>query len=200
MPYSRLKLVDVKEKYGVDRLLNFNLFKDITERKVSDHLNQTILENRDLAGTIGTEKARSELLIAPVFVELYNQANNQISFFSGVELNVDKERELNGEVDFLFSKHFQTSVVTAPIVMVAEAKRDDFDKGAAQCMAEMIAAKIFNERKGKVEEVYGVITNGTIWQFAQFKNEEIIEVSGDYLLENIEKIIGILWYMTSLES
>jgi hypothetical protein len=199
MPYSRLKLVDVKEKYGVDRLLNFNLFKDITERKVSDHLNQTILENRDLAGTIGTEKARSELLIAPVFVELYNQANNQISFFSGVELNVDKERELNGEVDFLFSKHFQTSVVTAPIVMVAEAKRDDFDKGAAQCMAEMIAAKIFNERKGKVEEVYGVITNGTIWQFAQFKNEEIIEVSGDYLLENIEKIIGILWYMTSLE-
>ncbi len=199
MSYSRLKLADVKEKYGVDRQLNVGLFKDIEERQVSDLLKQTIVANRELAGNIGTEKARSELLIMPVFVELYRQAENRISLFSGVELNVDKERDLNGEVDFLFSRHFQTSIVSAPIVMVAEAKRDDFDKGAAQCMAEMIAAKIFNERKGKPEEVFGVITNGTIWQFAKFRNEEIIEVSGDFLLENIEKIIGILWFMTGLE-
>jgi hypothetical protein len=190
MPYSRLTMAQIIETFGVDRKTNPNLFKEIKPRKISKKLSQSLIEQHPLAVNIGSEKACSELLIMPVFFELYQQAEERIRLFSGVELNVDKSKGLNGVVDFLVSFGGSYSVITAPIVAVAEAKQDKFDKGAAQCIAEMIAAKIFNQCHGREMEVFGVITNGTIWQFARFANEKIVEISGDYSISDPEESWG----------
>jgi hypothetical protein len=198
MTYSRLKLEDILERFGVQRNNNSSLFLDAPPRTVSEHLKNTLRLNLELALNIGTEKARSELLIMPVFAELYQQASDHISLFSGVALNVDKERGLAGEVDFLLSRSSVRSIVTAPIVAVAEAKRDDFTKGAAQCIGEMIASRIFNQRHNHEMPVFGVITNGTVWQFARFAREDLVEVSGDFTIQDPAKIMGILWTMLSL--
>ena len=56
-----------------------------------------------LAISIGTEKARSELIVADVLVELREQFNHGISLFSGIDFNVDVESGLTGVCDFLIS-------------------------------------------------------------------------------------------------
>ena len=110
MTYSRLKLEDILERFGVQMSYNSNLFLETKPRPVSALLQNTLNFNLDLAVNIGTEKARSELLIMPVFAELYQQASDHISLFSGVALNVDKERGLAGEVDFLLSRSSVRSI------------------------------------------------------------------------------------------
>jgi hypothetical protein len=52
---------------------------------------------------IGTEKAKSELIISNVLLEVRKILNNKISCFSGVILDVDKEKGLSGFCDFIIS-------------------------------------------------------------------------------------------------
>jgi hypothetical protein len=53
-----------------------------------------------LAIAINTEKARSEMIITPVLLEIRRQAKGQISLFSGTEFNVDAETGLVGYCDY----------------------------------------------------------------------------------------------------
>ncbi len=54
-----------------------------------------------LAEAINTEKARSELIVAEVLVELREQFDRRISLFSGIDFNVDAGDGLVGVCDFL---------------------------------------------------------------------------------------------------
>jgi hypothetical protein len=38
-------------------------------------------------------------------------------------------------------------VIEAPVITIVEAKNDNIQSGLGQCMAEMIAAQLFNERQ-----------------------------------------------------
>ena len=75
------------------------------------------------------------------------------------------------------------------MVTLVEAKRDDFEKGLAQCLAEMVAAQIFNEKnQTAIETIYGVITNGTTWRFLQLKEKNVEVNVEDYSIQNVEKL------------
>ncbi len=101
------------------------------------------------------------MIIAPILIEMRHILKNQISLFSGVKFNVDTSRGLNGFCDFLISLSRQQSFLKAPVVAIVEAKNDNIKSGYAQCMAEMIAARIFNEREGKeVKLISRMVTNG----------------------------------------
>ncbi|MEL6462353.1 MAG: hypothetical protein AAFQ91_29720, partial [Cyanobacteria bacterium J06621_15] len=80
-----------------------------------------------------------------------------------------------------------------PIVTVGVAKKDSIQAGLGHCMAEMIAAQIFNQRKGKqISTIYGVVTTGTNWKFLALKGQ-VIEVDlNEYFISNLGKILGIL--------
>jgi hypothetical protein len=122
------------------------IFANLPESQYSDFLGQTLQENISLALAINTEKARSELIVTPILVELRKQFDYQISFFSGKEFNIDSEKGLNGFCDFLISRSSEQLLIKTPVVALVEAKNDNIQAGLPQCMAEMIAARIFNER------------------------------------------------------
>lgn len=84
-------------------------------------------------------------------------------------------------------------LIKAPVIALVEAKNDNIQAGLPQCMAEMIAAQLFNEKKNNnIPKVYDVVTTGTNWKFLQL-SERVIEVDlNDYFIDNIGKIIGIL--------
>ncbi|WP_310413580.1 hypothetical protein [Chamaesiphon sp. OTE_8_metabat_110] len=94
-----------------------------------------------LAQRAKSEKAKSELLVSPILVELLRLADSPIQLFSGEEFNVDsptgtlceRERGLNGFCDFLLSKSTISSIIQAPIVMLVEAKKGELDVGLAVC-------------------------------------------------------------------
>jgi hypothetical protein len=49
------------------------------------------------------------------------------------------------------------------LVVIAEAKQNDFGRGWGQCLAEMIAAQRLNSNEKLA--VYGIVTDGEVWQF-----------------------------------
>ena len=76
---------------------------------------------------------------------------------------------------------------------MVEAKNDNLRNGLAQCMAEMVAAQIFNQSKGKeISKIYGVVTTGTAWQFLELEAQTIILDLEEYSVYNLPKILGIL--------
>ncbi|MFY7830639.1 MAG: hypothetical protein ACOVVP_02475, partial [Pseudanabaena sp.] len=67
MSYSEFKTIaQVQEKFGLTIKESENLFVDIQPLAISDYLQQTLKRNLSIANAINTEKARSELLIAPI--------------------------------------------------------------------------------------------------------------------------------------
>lgn len=86
-------------------------------------LQETLRYNVPIASAMGTEKARSELIIAPVLLELKRVARPDISLFSGVELTVDPNVGLAGICDSLISASPEQFFVEAPLVSMVPPKR-----------------------------------------------------------------------------
>lgn len=199
MSYSSFTNLELKEKFGVEQIYKMSLFAHIESVPVSDLLKTTLAENLTFALAQGTEKARSEFIIAPVFVELRKQTNAQISIFSGIEFNVEPAQGLSGFCDFLVSRSPYQSALEAPVVVAVEAKRQDFELGTNQCAAEMIAARIYNQKRGvAVREIYGCVTTGDVWRFLVLRENNLIEIESKAfeITKDLEQIVGILRAMT----
>ncbi len=199
MSYSDFDLRKVKQNLGINLIEKEKLFASIKPVGITAYLQETLAENIPLARAINTEKARSELIIANVLVELRKVLEHKISLFSGVEFNVDKEKGLNGFCDFIISASSEQLMLCSPIVAVVEAKNENIIGGLGQCIAEMVAAKIFNELENdeSVKRIYGVVTTGTTWKFLKMDVMDVYIDLDDYPIENPDKIIGILLAMVS---
>ncbi|MEK8019467.1 MAG: hypothetical protein VSS75_021550 [Candidatus Parabeggiatoa sp.] len=156
MSYSNFTLKRVKKELKIKVIEDKDLFSKIKEIQVSDYLLTTLKYNMPLALAVGTEKVRSELLIANILLEVRRLLNDQISFFSGILLDVDKERDLNGFCDFIISKSPEQFYLNAPIITIVEAKNENITGGLGQCIAEMFASNLFNEKEeAPLPKIYG---------------------------------------------
>ena len=197
MSYSKFTRGELKDKFGVEIFFQAGLFDKVEARAIGEWLKIYLAKNTDFAILQATEKARSEYIIAPIFAELREQAEAKISVFSGWELNVDVEKGLTGRCDFLVSRTPYQADLEAPIVVAVEAKQQDFDKGTTQCLAEMVGARIFNEREGNPQnEIYGTVTTGDAWRFLVLRENKGLIEPNLLTLKDIDKIFGILWAMT----
>ncbi len=198
MAYESFTNESLKQKLGIEQVFVNKTLDAIPARPVSDLLIQTLNLNVSFALAQGTEKARSEFIIAPVLTEFRQQTKEQISIFSGWKFNVDQKLGLTGFCDYIISRSPYQSVLEAPVVIAVEAKRQDFEKGYVQCIAEMYAARIFNQQRGnQVRLIYGCVTIGNVWHFLVLRGTRAeIEITAFEITNDVEKIIGILWSMT----
>lgn len=193
MSYSEFKTIyQVQNKFDLKVNESQNLFKDILPINVSDFLKRILARNMPLANAINTEKARSELLIAPILLEIREIFNNEVGFFSGSEFNVDPELGLNGYCDFILTASPEIYEIHTPVVTLVEAKNENIKGGLGQCMAEMLAAQRFNERENVNKPIYGVVTTGIIWKFLSLKKNTVFIDIEDYFIKEIDKLLGIL--------
>jgi len=161
-------------------------------------LSETLQENVPLAVSINTEKARSELIIAPMLVEVRKILDRKISLFSGIELNVDEEKDLSGFCDFIISDSPEQLFLKAPVITIVEAKNENIMGGLGQCLAEMIAARIFNERENSgVSRIYGAVTSGNLWRFVKLDNDVAHIDLDDYSIREPGRVVGILLAMVA---
>lgn len=197
MAYSDFTtLTAVKKRFDLVTDETVDLFVAVSEVLVSEHLQVTLHENVPLALAIATEKARSELIIMPILVELRKLTNRQISLFSGVDFTVDETKGLNGVCDYIISRSHEQFAVNAPIVMLVEAKNEDMKRGISQCLAEMVAAQIFNRREGNENRlVYGVVTTGSNWRFLTLDGQTVLIDLPEYFINQVGKILGILYHL-----
>jgi hypothetical protein len=195
MAYSDFDLKKVRNNFGLQIDERPDLFADVTPVQPSVTLANALAETAHLAIAINTEKARSEMLITPVLLEIWRRAQSQISLFSGTEFNVDEARGLTGYCDYILSRSKEQLTINAPVVMIVEAKNENIKGGLGQCVAEMIAAQMFNEREGNaIDTIYGAVTTGEIWKFLKLAGAVAsIDLSDYYIVRDVASILGILW-------
>jgi hypothetical protein len=193
MSYSDFTLAKVIKEFGLQITDNYRMYSDINEVEPSNLLTQTIETNIPLATASNTEKSRSEMIISPILIEVRRQQNNQISLFSGIDFSIDNERGLNGNCDFIISRSPELFILTAPVIIIVEAKKENINGGLGQCVAEMLAARIFNQREGNdLSTIYGTVTSGTNWRFLKLEGDIVNIDLDEYYLSDIKKILGIL--------
>lgn len=210
MPYSDFDLKAVKQKLGVCLHEQQGLFSAAPCAALHPAFVEILQENVPLARAVNTEKARSELIISPMLVELRKMLQHRVSLFSGIEFNVDKEKGLNGFCDFIISASPEQLMLNSPVIAVVEAKNENIIGGLGQCIAEMVAAKLFKETEKSEDagSVYGVVTSGTAWKFLKLetasgwnffaaKKWKVSLDLDEYNIDNSGKILGILLSMAA---
>ncbi|MCZ2201747.1 hypothetical protein [Cylindrospermopsis raciborskii] len=198
MSYSDFTLKKVKQTFGINTVEDQKFLPQIQPISASSTLASFLEETLPLAIAMGSEKARSELIISPVLVEVRKILKGKISLFSGVEFNVDNGLGLTGVCDFLLSRSPEQLEIEAPAVIIVEAKKADLNPGIGQCMAEMIGAQKFNEINNQpIPTIYGVVTNGTVWRFLQLTQTTVTIDLTDYPLPPIDSILGVLVWMVT---
>ncbi len=192
MAYSDFSLSRVREMFGLVLEEPKSLFLDILPTPASDYLLTALDENLALATAINTEKARSELVIAPVLLEVRRQLNYEIGFFSGTEFNIDPTQGLTGNCDYILSAIKDSYEVRSPVLMLVEAKNENIKAGLGQCAAEMIAAQLVNTKADLVNRsVYGCVTTGTDWKLRLCDRRLAID-QRDYFINEVSSILSIL--------
>ncbi len=171
-----------------------NMFGQISSIQPSQQLKELLDDTVPLATNISTEKARSELIITPILLEIRKMFKGKIGYFSGTSFNVDESRGLNGVCDFILSASENQLLITAPVTCIVEAKDNDIKLGLGQCAAEMVAAQLFNERKEFKQVIYGAVSTGTSWRFMTLEEQTLTIDRVEYSIIKIEQIIAIIAY------
>ncbi len=196
MAYNKFTLEEVVEQFNLKMQSAKAVVENAKPHPPSNFLRQSLERGTLKALKISTEKARSELIVAPIILELQLLLQDQMSFFSGIDFTVDKQKGLAGKCDFIMSLDSEQEYLTAPAVTIVEAKNDSIKNGLGQCVAEMVAAQIFNERKEtKIKTIYGVVTTGILWKFLKLEGNNLyiedLEKSFTIADDNIDKLLGI---------
>ena len=201
MAYSNFTLGQVRKAFELETVRKWGIFADIAPVEPSALLTAVLERNMPFALAMGTEKAKSELIVSEVLVELCVHFDNRVSLFSGIDFNVDASQELTGVCDFLVSLSPEAFELEAPVIALVEAKNSDVKLGVAQCAAEMVAAQRFNAEQGNsIPRVYGAITSGTDWIFLKLEGKTLHIDMRIYTLERCDRLLGILAGMVKQEA
>jgi len=101
--------------------------------------------------------------------------------------------ELIGEPDYLISARIEgvvSKLINKPLLAVAEAKKEDFEKGWAQCLAEMIACQKLNPNDEVV--IYGIVSTGLVWEFGKLTGNVFNRHPSAYSINEPEKVLGLI--------
>ncbi len=201
MAYSSFTLGKVSRTFQLETVWQPALFADIEPVEPSEELAAVLKRNLPFALAMGTEKAKSELIVAQILIELCLHFENRVSLFSGIDFNVDAANELTGVCDFLVSLSPQRFDLEAPVIALVEAKNADVKLGVGQCAAEMVAAQRFNADAGNdIPCVYGATTSGTEWLFLKLEGQALSIDMATYHISQCGKLLGILVSMVSQQA
>lgn len=183
--FSDFTLPQALIKLGIEQLTPWNIA--VEPHAPSDYFRERLrrLEQFDLTTT---ERAK-ELLI-DAFCEEALQAHERLKIWKGAGLRGDGA---TGAVDYLVARNI--AYLSKPLVCVVEAKKDDFEQGLAQCLVEMQACQWNNAQADRPVDVYGIVTNGTTWQFYKLDLSGQVWETLPFSISTLEQILAILGYV-----
>jgi hypothetical protein len=191
--YSDFTLRELKQRFHLTIEEASDLFAAVAEADLPPVLADTLARYLPLAVNVNTEKARSELVIAPVLVEFKLLHRDRISLFSGIDFTVDEAAGLKGRCDYILARSPEQLALTAPVCVLVEAKNENIVAGIPQCLAEMVAAQRFNQQQQQPDAaVYGVVTTGVLWRFLKLEGTRAAVDAVEYPIQFPRKIFGIL--------
>jgi hypothetical protein len=193
MAYSDFTLAELKTNFQLTIDESTNLFAGTPETDLPSILVNMLDRYLPLAVNVNTEKARSELVIAPVLIEFKLLHHDRVSLFFGIEFTVDEAAGLKARCDYILARGPEQLALTAPVCVLVEAKNENIVGGIPQCLAEMVAARRFNgQQKLPDAAVYGIVTTGILWRFLKLDGTQASVDVVEYPIQSSRKIFGIL--------
>ena len=190
MAYTDFTLETAEAELGV-AVRPGTLFPDLRPLPVPGWLQDLLARGMRLA--LVSEKARSEFIVAPILLAVRELSNERVAILSGQRLDVDPARRLIGECDFILALSDPVPRLRAPLLTVAAAKKNDIEAGLGQCIAQMVAAQVYNERAGQpLAAVYGCVTTGEDWQFLRLAQTAVTINQGRLYIDNVGGILAAL--------
>jgi hypothetical protein len=195
MAYNKFNYKTVGEKLGLEIEYNDQPFQHCTPVSPRPMILELLTPNDNFP--LMSEISRREWLVSNVFRELIYQTGGAVSVYSGEQFDVEPSLGLNDEADYLITKGKAKIPLKGTIIAVAQAKPDNLLTGLGQCIAEMYAAKLFNERSGTpTARTFGVVTTGLQWGFLVLEGTNVSFDPREYNISDVDEILGILIYMT----
>ncbi|MBL7787131.1 MAG: hypothetical protein JNM36_14570 [Chitinophagales bacterium] len=194
MSYPTFTFLKLKKNYGlIQRETCLFDSESILPTAPSARLEEDMQEGK--AVPLMTSKAKSEAIIYPIIKEI-KRKNPLITIFSAYSLNIEGDRDLNGNPDFMISALPQKTAPEAPIFCLVESKNGLIEEGYAQCAAEMYAAHLFNQENNFPHStIYGAVTNAYDWVFLRLESNVIYIDTERYFLNDLARILGIFQFI-----
>ncbi len=135
-----------------------------------------------------SEYAICEAVIFPILIEIWQKYKDKLLIWSHQPLNFDER--LSGIPDYIVAKRSPRGkiVFESPYLILVEAKKDNFEEGWGQCLAELIAAQKINNKPEQL--LYGIVSNGKIWEFGQLQEQDFIKNIQEYSISNLDKLFA----------
>jgi len=108
------------------------------------------------------------------------------------QLALAVDEVLSGTPDYIVASRSELgkTILEKPIVIVVEAKKNDFEQDWGQCLAELVAAQRLNEPPKK--PVYGVVTDANLWQFGKLVGNTFHKDPENFTIDDVAKVYGAL--------
>ena len=188
MAFSDFKTIsEVQEKFGITYAMNdFVGTEEIL--KPSEHFLQEFEFCMQHINVFASETSRCEAVIFPILKEVYKGYTDRYALWSGKSIAYDET--LKGTPHYLIATQSELgmSVVGKPLIILVEAKKNDFEQGWGQCLAELIAAQKINGDPDT--PVCGIVTDGTLWQFGRLAGDAFIQNRTNFTLDNLPVLFG----------
>ncbi len=169
-----------------------NFIKEI-QFKIPDYFK----EDLEIVMTDGvvdcSEYAICENLIYPILKEIWKNYREYFVLWSHHSLNYDEN--LNGYPEYILAKRSPLGkmVFEQPYFIIVEAKKDDFEYGWSQCLAEMIAAQKLNNQLEII--IFGIVSNGKNWEFGKLEKDQFTRNKKLYSIQQLDEILAALNYL-----
>lgn len=158
--------------------------------ELSQYFVEEIEFNREQIDVFASEGARAEAIIFPILREMYKPYHERYSLW--IQKSITYNEKLMGTPDYVIAQRSELgkTVLAKPFVIVVEAKRNDFEQGWAQCLAELIAAQKLN---GVTQRpVHGIVTDGKLWEFGKLVEATLIKNVESYTVDHLPRLCAVL--------
>ncbi|MFN0201906.1 MAG: hypothetical protein ACKVTZ_10310 [Bacteroidia bacterium] len=141
-----------------------------------------------------SEAAICEMVIFPVIKSVWTNFRSKLLLWSHRSIGKGKITELAGIPDYIIAKRspLGRGVMDLPMLVMIEAKKDDFDAGWGQCLAQMVTAQQMNKTE---QRVYGIVSNGDNWQFGYFVDNKLITNTFSMGINEIQKLYNAIYFI-----
>lgn len=167
-------------------------------RTPSENFLQDFEFSRTNFDIFSSEASRCEAVIFPLLREACKNFVADYALWSHKSLAAATDPKLTGTPDYIIAHRSELgkNVLGFPLVLIAEAKQNNFTKGWGQCLAELVAAQSLNARPE--QPIYGIVTDAEVWQFGKLTEKKFTRNLSRALIDNIEEVFGAVYHLLEL--
>ena len=187
MAFSDFKTIsEVQEKFRIKYASND--FFGVEAKDPSEQFLKELEFSQQHIDFFTSDGSRCEVVIFPILREIYKDYAENYGLW--VKKSIAYDETLNGTPDYLIATKSELgiTVVGMPLIMMVEAKKNDFEQGWGQCLAELVAAQKIND--DTTFPVHGIVTDGILWQFGRLVGNVFTRNRSNFSLDNLPSLFG----------